>query len=94
MSTIKPIDKECIINCSYDTKGIVSVEDHNIIGGLGSAISEVLSLHNPTPMEFVGVKDQFGESGEPDELAKKYGIDSSAVILAVKNFWQEYEVKR
>ena len=56
MSTIKPIDKECIINCSYDTKGIVSVEDHNIIGGLGSAISEVLSLHNPTPMEFVGVK--------------------------------------
>ena len=84
MSTIKPIDKDCIIKCSNDTKGIISVEDHNIIGGLGSAISEVLSSNNPSPMEFVGVHDEFGESGEPDELAEKYGVDSSAIILAAK----------
>jgi len=84
MSTIKPIDKEMIIRCSKETKGIVSVEDHNVIGGLGSAISEILVQNNPTPMELIGTKDTFGESGEPDELAKKYGIDSVGIVLGVK----------
>ena len=65
------------------TKGIVSVEDHNVFGGLGSAISEVLVQHKPVPMEFRS-KDMFGESGEPDELSEKYEIDKSAIVSAVK----------
>ena len=84
MSTIKPIDSDLIIQCANETKGIVTVEDHNIFGGLGSAVAEVLVQHNPVPMEFVGVQDSFGESGEPDELAEKYGIDDKAIIKSVK----------
>jgi len=84
MSTIKPIDSDLIIQCANETKGIVTVEDHNIFGGLGSADSEVLVQHNPVPMEFVGVQDSFGESGEPDELAEKYEIDDKAIIKSVK----------
>ena len=84
MSTIKPIDTTMIIKCSKETKGIVTVEDHNIYGGLGSAVAEVLATKNPTPMEIIGVQDSFGESGEPDELAVKYGIDHSAIIKASK----------
>jgi len=84
MSTIKPIDSDLIIQCANETKGIVTVEDHNIFGGLGSAVSEVLVQHNPVPMEFVGVQDSFGESGEPDELAEKYEIDDKAIIKSVK----------
>lgn len=84
MSTIKPIDKEMIIKCADETNGIVTAEDHNIFGGLGSAVAEVLVQNNPVPMEFVGVQDSFGESGEPDELAEKYGIDDKAIIKSVK----------
>ena len=84
MSTIKPIDSDLIIQCANETKGIVTVEDHNIFGGLGSAVAEVLVQHNPVPMEFVGVQDSFGESGEPDELAEKYEIDDKAIIKSVK----------
>ena len=83
MSTIKPIDSDMVIKCADETKGIVTVEDHNIFGGLGSAVAEVLVQHNPVPMEFVGVQDSFGESGEPDELAEKYGIDHKAIIKNV-----------
>ena len=83
MSTIKPLDAELIIKCAKETKGIVTAEDHNIFGGLGSAVAEVLVKNNPTPMEFIGVKDSFGESGEPDELAEKYGIDYKAIIKGV-----------
>ena len=83
MPTIKPIDVELIIKCAEETKGIVTAEDHNIFGGLGSAVAEVLVKYNPVPMEFVGVKDSFGESGEPDELAEKYGIDNKAIIKSV-----------
>ena len=84
MSTIKPIDSELIIKCAKETNGIVTAEDHNILGGLGSAVAEVLVQHNPVPMEFVGVKDSFGESGEPDELAEKYEVDDKAIIKSVK----------
>jgi transketolase len=83
MSTIKPIDSAMVIKCANETKGIVTVEDHNIFGGLGSAVAEVLVQHNPVPMEFVGVQDSFGESGEPDELAEKYGIDHKTIIKSV-----------
>lgn len=83
MSTIKPIDEELIIRCANETKGIVTVEDHNIFGGLGSAVAEVVVKRTPIPMEFIGVLDSFGESGEPDELAQKYGINHEAIIKGV-----------
>ena len=73
-----------IIHCAETTRGIVTVEDHNIFGGLGSAVAEVLVHNIPVPMEFIGVNDSFGESGEPDELAKKYGIDSNGIVRGVK----------
>lgn len=84
MSTIKPIDKELIIYSAKRTGAIVTTEDHSIIGGLGSAVSEVLAQSIPTPMEFVGTRDVFGESGEPEELAKKYGLCTDSIVAAVK----------
>jgi len=86
MSTIKPIDKELIIQCSKETKGIITVEDHNVIGGLGSAVSEVVVQNCPVKMKILGVNDVFGESGEPDELAVKYGIDSDGIKKEVLKF--------
>ena len=91
MSTIKPIDTDLILDCAKKTKGIITVEDHNIIGGLGSAVSEVLSQCNPIFMSFVGTKDVFGESGEPDELAEKYGIDSNAIISSAKQLLKKIQ---
>ncbi len=84
MSTIKPIDIDMVVKCANETNGIVTAEDHNIFGGLGSAVAEVVVKHKPIPMEFVGVNDFFGESGEPDELAAKYEIDANAIHLKVK----------
>jgi len=84
MSSLKPIDRDMIVKCAEETHGIVTVEDHNVYGGLGSAVAEVLVQERPAAMEFVGVKDTFGESGEPDELAEKYGIDVNGIIFGVK----------
>ena len=74
LSTIKPIDKEIIVFSAQKTKKIISVEDHNIYGGLGSAIAEVLVEECPTPMKIIGVKDLPGQSGEPEELSEFYGL--------------------
>ena len=82
MSTIKPIDKELLISCANETGAIVTAEDHNIYGGLGSAVSECLSKYAPTPIEFVGINDSFGESGEPYELAVKYNICKDSISRA------------
>lgn len=84
MHTIKPIDEEVIINAARISGAIVTVEDHQIAGGLGSAVSEVVAKRHPIPMEFVGVDDQFGESGKPDELLTKFGLKSKNIIEAVK----------
>ena len=84
MSSIKPIDKELVLKCAEDTRGIVTVEDHNVLGGLGSAVAEVLVQNKPIHMGFIGVKDTFGESGEPDELAEKYGINARSIVNGVK----------
>lgn len=84
MSTIKPIDKELIINCAKQTKAIVTAEEHSIIGGLGSSVSEVTSSECPVIVEKVGIKDTFGESGTPNELMKKYGITSDDIVDACK----------
>jgi transketolase len=85
MSTIKPLDSELLVQCARETGAIVSAEDHSIIGGLGGAVAECLAQSYPTPMEFVGTKDVFGESGEPEELSEKYEISSEHIKNAVKN---------
>ena len=82
--TIKPIDKEMIVKCAKETKKLISVEDHNIIGGLGSAISEVLTEIYPTKLERMGINDTFGKSGKAEELIKYFGIDSDSIIKKVK----------
>ena len=84
MSTIKPIDKELIITAAKETGAIVTAEEHSIIGGLGSAVSEVVSEECPVVVKKVGVKDVFGESGTPDELLKKHGLTAQDIVVAVK----------
>ena len=82
--TIKPIDEEMIVKCAKETKKLVSIEDHNIIGGLGSAISEVLTEEYPVKLERMGINDTFGKSGKAEELIKYFGIDSDSIIKKVK----------
>lgn len=78
--TIKPIDKDIILKCAKETKRLISVEDHNIIGGLGSAISEVLTEFYPAKLERLGIKDTFGKSGKAEDLMKYFGIDKDTII--------------
>ncbi len=82
--TIKPIDKELIIKCAKETKKLVSIEDHNIIGGLGSAISEVLTEEYPAKLIRMGMKDRFGESGPAKELLRYFRLTSEDIIAVVK----------
>ena len=82
--TIKPIDEELIIKAAKETGVIVTAEEHSIIGGLGSAVAEVVSEKCPVPVLRVGVKDTFGESGKPNELLKKYGLTSNNIVNKVK----------
>jgi len=84
MHTIKPIDKELIINSAKKTGAIVTAEEHNIIGGLGGAVAEVLCEEYPVPMVRVGIKDVFGQSGKPMELVDLYGISPKDVAEAAK----------
>ena len=81
--TIKPIDEEAIIKSISKTKCAVTVEEHNIIGGLGDSIAQVAAKHLPIPIEYVGTKDTFGESGTPTQLLTTYGLDSINVVEAV-----------
>ena len=84
MSTIKPIDRELIITAAKETKAIVTAEEHSIIGGLGSAVSEVVSEECPVIVKKVGVKDTFGESGTPVELLEKYGLTAKHISESVR----------
>jgi len=84
ISTLKPIDAELLISCAEKTGCFVTAEDHNIHGGLGSAVSEVLAQTYPCPIEFIGLKDTFGESGEPTELAEKYELTGTYIAAAAK----------
>lgn len=81
--TIKPIDTELLIASAKETKAIVTVEEHQIAGGLGSAVAEVMAQHQPVPIEFVGVKDMFGQSGTPNQLIEHYGMGQNAIVAAV-----------
>jgi transketolase len=82
--TIKPLDEQAIIRAAKITGAVVTAEEHQIIGGLGSAVSEVLAKNFPTPIEFVGMTDSFGESGKPNELYSKYKMKSKDIVSAVK----------
>jgi transketolase len=82
--TIKPLDEEIVIKAAKETGCIVTVEEHNIIGGLGSAVAEVLGEKCPTPMLRVGMKDEFGKSGKPDELFEKFGLNAKNIAGQVQ----------
>lgn len=84
MPTIKPIDKDMIVNCARETGAIVTAENHNIYGGLGSAVSEVLVEEFPAPLLRVGIRDIFGECGSNEDLLKKYNMDSGYIAETVK----------
>ena len=78
--TIKPIDEEMIVKCAKETKRLISIEDHNVIGGLGSAISEVLTSKYPAKLERIGINDEFGRSGKAEELIKFYGLNAEKIV--------------
>lgn len=82
--TIKPIDSALLINAAKETGAIVTAEEHSIIGGLGSAVSEVITEEYPVPVVKVGIKDTFGESGKPDQLLEKYGLTVNAIVDSAK----------
>jgi transketolase len=84
MPTIKPIDSALIQRCALETGSFVTAEDHTIFGGLGSAVAEALSAVIPCPIEFIGVKDTFGESGDPAALAEAYGLTAPFIAAAAK----------
>ena len=82
--SVKPIDERKIIEVARKCGAVVTIEEHQVMGGMGSAVAEVLAKHYPVPMEFLGMQDTFGESGKPEELIKKYGMDVRDIIRAVK----------
>ena len=82
--TIKPIDEKKIVELAKKTGAVVTVEEHQVSGGLGGAVAEALARHCPVPIEFVGMQDTFGESGAPEALIEKYGMDKDSIIRAVK----------
>ena len=82
--TIKPLDDKAILDSVTKTGCIVTAEEHNYLGGLGESVARVLAKHKPTPQEFVATNDTFGESGTPEQLMAKYGLDAAAVFKAVK----------
>lgn len=84
MATLKPVDRTLIVESARKTGAIVTAEDHNIYGGLGGAVAEVLVNECPCPMEFVGIRDVFGESGDPEELAAKYQLTSPFIASAAR----------
>ncbi|MFA6807459.1 MAG: transketolase family protein [Eubacteriales bacterium] len=83
-ASVKPIDQETIIKVLKKTGAAVTAEEHNVIGGLGSAVAEVLAENYPVPLKRIGINDTFGESGKPAELLEKYGLTSQHIISAVK----------
>lgn len=82
--TIKPVDREAILAAARETRAVVTIEEHQVHGGLGSAVAEVLAAELPTPMEFIGMQDTFGQSGTSQELTTHYGMDAAAIQTAVK----------
>lgn len=84
IGTVKPLDREAVITLAKECGAIVTVEEHQVVGGMGSAVAEVLAVEYPTKMAFVGVQDVFGQSGTPEELIRHYGMDKEGIKYAVK----------
>ncbi|UCE69582.1 MAG: transketolase family protein, partial [Flavobacteriaceae bacterium] len=82
--TIKPIDAQAIIASASKTGCVVTAEEHNYYGGMGESVARVLTSHKPTPQEFIATRDTFGESGTPDQLMEKYGLNNKAIEKAVQ----------
>lgn len=89
MHTIKPIDEDAVIKAAKETKGIITAEEHSIIGGLGSAVAEATARKCPAPMAFVGINDRFGQSGKPAALLKEYNLTAGDIINAVKSIGEK-----
>ena len=88
MATIKPLDREAVIKAARETGAIMTIEDHTVMGGLGSAVSEVVVQNCPVPMELVGIQDRFGESGDPELIYRDHGMDVDAIVLKAKKLLQ------
>lgn len=84
LASIKPIDSKAVIDLAKECKAIVTVEEHQVAGGMGGAVAEVLAQNFPVPIEFIGIKDLFGQSGTPDELIEHYGMGKNSIKEAVK----------
>ena len=82
--TIKPLDEELLLKLAKTCGAVVTAEDHNVLGGLGGAVAEVLARTHPTPIRFIGTQDTFGESGDPDVLWRKYGVHTADIVNAAK----------
>lgn len=84
MTTIKPLDKEAVLQSARETGAVMTIEDHTIFGGLGSAVAEVVVQNCPVPMEIVGIQDSFGESGDPELLYRDHGMDVDSIVAKAK----------
>ena len=84
LHTIKPLDKETLLFVGKETRAVVTVEEHQVAGGMGSAVAEFYATHLPLPIEFVGIKNEFGQSGKPKELLKYYGLDKDGIANAAR----------
>ncbi len=84
MHTLKPMDEDAVVRAARETRGIVTVEEHTVIGGLGAAVAQICCQKAPAKVSFVGIQDTFGESGKPDELLEKYGLTAAAIADAVR----------
>ena len=85
MPSIKPIDRALLVASAQETGAVVTAEEHNIIGGLGAAVAEVLAEEYPTIMRYVGIRDRFGTSGDPNVLLEKYGLRAAHIAAAVRD---------
>lgn len=84
MATIKPLDNEAVCRAANETGAIMTIEDHTIFGGLGSAVAEVVVKNKPVPMELVGIQDRFGESGDPELIYRDHGMDVASIVAKAK----------
>jgi transketolase len=93
-ATVKPLDLACLVESAARTGAVVTAEDHSIVGGLGGAVAEALATHCPVPMAMVGVRDCFGASGDPQELAAHFGIGAADVVAAARQLVRAKEARR
>ena len=91
MHTVKPLDKRAVLKAAEECGALVTVEEHSIIGGLGSAVAELVAETSPVPVERVGIRDVFGESGEPNEILEKYGLTTKDLVASCKRALERKE---